>query len=108
MSIGKISYSLYLWHWPFLILCHTYYPYGSRSIWANSFFILFVVFVMSVGTYFVAENPVRNFKSKKWAILLLVCMAGILASCFWVESNVLNKLDLDENEIVRLSKIAEE
>jgi hypothetical protein len=48
----------------------------------------------------------KELQGKKVAILLLVFMAGILASCFWVESNVLNKLGLDKNEITRLSKLA--
>jgi peptidoglycan/LPS O-acetylase OafA/YrhL len=95
--LGKISYSLYLWHWPFLILCHTYYPYGSRSLWASNFFILFVVLLVSVATYFMVENQVRNLKGKKVAIALLILMAGVLYSGFWVEDNILNKLDLNEN-----------
>ncbi len=101
MSIGKISYSLYLWHWPFLILCHTYFPYGSKSLWANSAFILLVVVVASVVTYFMAENPVRKMKGKKVAILLHILMAGILLSCYWVEAHILNKMDVDENEFLR-------
>ncbi len=55
-----------------------------------------------------AENQVRGIKGKKVAIALIILMAGVLYAGFWVEDNILNKLDLNQHKIVRLSKAAEE
>jgi peptidoglycan/LPS O-acetylase OafA/YrhL len=33
--VGKISYSLYLWHWPLLVFSRILYPEGSKSIYAK-------------------------------------------------------------------------
>jgi hypothetical protein len=77
-------------------------------LWASNLFILFVVLVVSVATYFMAENQVRSIPGKKLAIALIILMAGVLYAGFWVEDNILNKLDLNQHQIVRLSKAAEE
>lgn len=55
-----------------------------------------------------AENQVRSIPGKKLAIALIILMAGVLYAGFWVEDNILNKLDLNQHQIVRLSKAAEE
>ena len=60
--VGKISYSLYLWHWPLLVFSRTFYPPGSESIFARTPFILFLCVVLSCLTYFIVENPVRKSK----------------------------------------------
>lgn len=33
--VGKISYPLYLWHWPLLVFSRILYPEGSDSILAK-------------------------------------------------------------------------
>lgn len=56
--IGDISYSLYLWHWPVIILLGTlmeptpYYYVGS----------LFLMFGFSILAYHFFENPIRQSK----------------------------------------------
>ena len=57
--IGKISYPLYLWHWPLIVYSQMFYPEGSSSIFSNKFFVLFLAVILSVLTYYVVENPFR-------------------------------------------------
>jgi peptidoglycan/LPS O-acetylase OafA/YrhL len=49
--IGKISYPLYLWHWPLLVFSAYMYPEGSDSIFANKFFVLLICVILSALTY---------------------------------------------------------
>ena len=72
--VGKISYPLYLWHWPLLVFSRFFYPEGSKSIFANLYFVIFVTIVLSILTYYFVENPIRRRKSKKVVIVLLVLM----------------------------------
>lgn len=51
--IGKVSYPLYLWHWPFLVFSRLLYPEGSDEIWEEAWFMLLLAFLFSVFTYLV-------------------------------------------------------
>jgi len=56
--IGNISYSLYLWHWPFL----TFGLFVPFSIWANPFFAIFCAFCVSTLSYHFVEQPFRRIR----------------------------------------------
>jgi peptidoglycan/LPS O-acetylase OafA/YrhL len=57
--LGKLSYSLYLWHWPILIIAaqHVGHPLsvGDNLLW------LVVALALSAGSYFLVENPIRHW-----------------------------------------------
>jgi len=56
--IGKISYSLYLWHWPFIVLAkHTI---GTSPL--NVLLCLAFTIVFAVGSYHLIEQPLRHYK----------------------------------------------
>ena len=58
-AIGKISYSLYLYHWPVII----FYKAISRShelSLSASLFIIFISFVLATLSYLLVEQPARK------------------------------------------------
>jgi peptidoglycan/LPS O-acetylase OafA/YrhL len=57
--LGRLSYSIYLWHWPILVIAaeskgQTSLP-ASQSLWWVALSL-----VAAVGTYFLVENPIRH------------------------------------------------
>jgi peptidoglycan/LPS O-acetylase OafA/YrhL len=59
--LGTVSYSLYLWHWPILILAadaagKMSLPFHQNVVW------LVVALAASVATYLLIENPFRRFR----------------------------------------------
>jgi hypothetical protein len=81
--IGKISYSLYLWHWPLIIFLKAHcYP---EEIGMTDKLALFVVsFIVSILSWKYIEQPFRHpakrnsaFKAIVPACILLVLMFGV-------------------------------
>lgn len=57
--VGKISYSLYLWHWPLLVFSNILYPIGSKSVFSKPEIMVAIAFLLSILTYYLIENPLR-------------------------------------------------
>lgn len=71
--LGLISYSLYLWHWPILMIGAERKGVSSLPVWDNVL-LLGLSLVLAVATYVVLENPVRHprrLRSRSWASVLL-------------------------------------
>lgn len=88
--IGKLSYSLYLFHWLFIAWAH--YLTGAKTLsFSVSLVILALTFICSTLSYFLLETPIRrskiSFKKAFLFIYLLPSLAVIgynLATKSWV------------------------
>lgn len=93
--IGKMSYSLYLWHWP--ILAYMRYVYGSYSLpleWLIIALILTVLF--SIISYLFIESKIRclnlNFRKSFLSFYIAPSISILLLI------NLLNTTSLIKNE----------
>ncbi len=80
--LGLISYSLYLWHWPVLVIATQHRGATSLPVWDNVVLLL-VATLLAIVTYVVLENPVRHstfLRRRRWASIVLgLCLvAGTL------------------------------
>lgn len=55
--IGNISYSLYLWHLPVIVLLVSVFPEGSKKYF---FACLALTAILSVASYHLVEDPIRR------------------------------------------------
>lgn len=87
--IGKISYSIYLWHLPILIIGAYYFEVREYIIQ-----YLLIIFTISYLSYAFVECPIRfsnKYDNKIKYILLMTCFL-IPLSIFFIK-NLNNKLD---------------
>jgi peptidoglycan/LPS O-acetylase OafA/YrhL len=71
---GKISYSLYLWHWPVLVLAkHMGVNWPGIS---DKLLLVFTTYVLAVGTYELIEKPTRRRKG----IVPVILISGALTA----------------------------
>ncbi|MEM7377111.1 MAG: acyltransferase family protein, partial [Pseudomonadota bacterium] len=79
VAIGLISYSLYLWHQPLLALLHVK-TVGHPSPTAYALTI-FAVFVVSIASWFLVEQPCRKhrFAGRATVYLTFLFCTGLLA-----------------------------
>lgn len=88
--IGKISYSLYLWHWPIIVLFKSSYPVGSSSIFSHTLTLIPIIVLVSILSYEFIENPFRKNNSKFVFFALLIVMFSIGATSLYINKNADN------------------
>ncbi|MBP6924079.1 MAG: acyltransferase [Candidatus Pacebacteria bacterium] len=66
--VGLISYSLYLWHWPLIVLTKQYL--SSPLTGTHTGLILIATFLLAIFSYHFVETPFRKktFLKKRWHI----------------------------------------
>ncbi len=88
--LGKISYSLYLWHFLLFSYAHTYYQ-QLDNVWTKielenkiKFLIIFISLILSIITYFLIERPFRSkTKIKTKTFLITIFTFFILLLIFF-------------------------
>ena len=66
--VGEISYSLYLWHWPIWVLTN-YLVEGDELPLEHKLDCIVVTFVMAFASTKFVENPIRDKKKVRTAVL---------------------------------------
>ncbi|MEU5155968.1 acyltransferase family protein [Glycomyces sp. NPDC021274] len=57
--IGKISYGLYLWHWPLIMIGPA--VWGLDDVRVRHYLVLMgVAFLLTIATFYLVENPIRT------------------------------------------------
>ncbi len=91
--VGLISYSLYLWHWPILVLQRTCLLFTDRSVneRMTKVMLLGISLVIATLSWRLIEVPFRAGRlkpSRAWlfAITSATACVILITSLFWVES----------------------
>jgi len=77
--IGLISYSLYLWHWPLILLYKSYYLVNELSL-TEALTLLLISVSLSYLSWKFVENPFRKkviFRKRKVLYPLVACSIGL-------------------------------
>jgi len=110
VSIGLISYSLYLWHYPIFAFARTTEIIQKDIL--GKIIVAIIIICLSVLTYFFIERPFRkkNFKFRNiFSVILLLLSIILTANFFSVFNNgKVNKKNIFIENIIKTSPYEEE
>jgi peptidoglycan/LPS O-acetylase OafA/YrhL len=80
---GKISYSLYLWHWPVLVFFR-FYANGDLPSPFGALVLGVIAYLLAVFSWWVVERPFRRIKAKSAPVIIsgIAAMAATAAAGF--------------------------
>lgn len=107
--IGRISYPLYLWHWPLLSLLHTIEieDLAQKRIWKVG--ALGASFILAVITHHAIELPSRRFEVRRvaaWAAGGMFLVAGLGAALWFTGAQLDRSTFVANGAILRMSPAA--
>lgn len=88
VSIGLISYSLYLWHWPIIVL-YSKYSIVELTL-SEQAALLILIFIVSLLAYYLVEKPLRHAqfmqRGRNCIAAFALVLITVLASSSYVVS----------------------
>jgi peptidoglycan/LPS O-acetylase OafA/YrhL len=76
--VGKLSYSLYLWHWPVLVL-YRHENYGEYPGKSTALFLILICVLLAFLTWHFVERTTRNSSLVPWNTFVGVGMPILIA-----------------------------
>jgi peptidoglycan/LPS O-acetylase OafA/YrhL len=102
---GKISYSLYLWHWPVLVFFRFYVNGGLPSLY-GALMLGVIAYVLAVFSWWVVERPFRRIRAKSTPVIIsgIAAIAATAAAGAFVvqQSGFTNRLSPQAQELSSL------
>ncbi|WP_439138778.1 acyltransferase family protein [Planktotalea sp.] len=103
--LGKISYSLYLWHWPVFVL--SYYWRGSYAGWWEALVWICVSVALAWWSWRYVETPFRRMEPRGWAVLGALALPSATALGFgalaYVKDGLPTRFDLKTQSHIQAS-----
>ena len=97
--VGRISYSLYLWHWPVIVMAK--WTVGIESIWIKG--IITAIFIgLAVASYYLVEQPFRRVRNRS-LVIVATGFATIAAAWFGATLLIDNRVSLSQSTVMRNS-----
>lgn len=77
--LGRLSYSLYLWHWPLLTIAQEYQ--GTQLATVERLGLCLLALALAAATFELVEQPVRNSRrlrrSPRISLALGICLVAV-------------------------------
>ncbi len=80
---GNISYSLYLWHYPVVMLAMTYAAGNTLALSAR-LELLALSYVVAIASYYYIESPIRHLELPGRRKSAALAMAPLMVASVWV------------------------
>lgn len=102
-ALGKLSYSLYLTHWPVIVFYG--YVFGSAFSGLDLAVMLAITFLLAYGTYRWVETPFRQLKQNNVGFLFGLFASAtavmLLGSNIWATNGWIWRLEGDVQKMAR-------
>lgn len=102
--VGKISYSLYLWHWVVLAFCRVVYGIGELPM-GVIIVATIAMFVLATLSYYFIEQPTRhlNITFKKSLVYLYILPTVLVLAFYKMPKDIIGKQFIPE-ELTKTDK----